>query len=183
MSNQHTSDEHQLVEQIQKKRPDALGQLYDNYSDALYGVILRIINDESLAEEVLQDAFMKFWQKMDQYDASKGRLFTWMLNISRNLAIDKLRSKEFKKSEKTNELENYVSTIDRGHQSLQHIDGIGIGDMLNDLKQEEKVLMELVYFKGFTQMEIAEEFQIPLGTVKTRLRVAMQKLRKLLNVE
>lgn len=157
--------------------------LYDNYSPALYGVILRIVGDEKVAEEILQDAFVKIWLKIASYDSKKGRLFTWMLNLSRNLAIDRLRSKEYKKSSKTDLIENNVYVIESRKFDTQKPDVIGIKELLNSLGDEQKLIVKLLYFKGYTQSEVSKEYNIPLGTVKTRLRAAIKQLRKLLNLK
>ena len=134
--------------------------------------ILRIVEREDVAQEVLQDAFMKYRDKIDQYDRSfKGRFFTWMINISRNLAIDTPRSKEMKKVGKTDTIETYVSGIERDNLDHQNIDGIGLKETLTALRDEERFILEMVYFKGYTQSEISEEFDIPSSTVKTRLRM------------
>lgn len=183
MINSPQIDQNQLITELRLKNTEAFNKFYGNYSSAIYGVIFRIINDEDVAKEVLQDAFIKFWQKIDQYDPEKGRLFTWMINISRNLAIDKLRSKELRKAEKTDTLENYVTTIDRDNQGTVEIDSIGLKESLNALRDEERFILEMSYFKGYTQTEISDEFEIPLGTVKTRLRMGLKNLRNALNVE
>jgi RNA polymerase sigma-70 factor (ECF subfamily) len=159
-----------------------LEYLYDHYSGALYGVIFRIIKSDDIAEEVLQDVFMKIWDRFDNYDASKGRLFTWMVNIARNQSIDKTRSKEISKEKKTGDIENVVNKIDSERYTEQHIEGIGVRDILKNLPEEQKFIVEHLYLKGYSQSELAEEFDIPLGTVKTRLRMAMQQLRKTLGI-
>ena len=178
----HQIDQDQLVARLKGRDREALSYLYDNYSSALYGMISRIVKDEKVAEEVLQDVFMKIWDKIDQYESTKGRLFTWMANLSRNLAIDKLRSKEIKKVGKTDNLETFVTGIELSHQGYQNIDGIGLKETLNSLREEERFILEMAYFKGYTQSEISEEFDIPLGTVKTRLRMGLKSLREVLNV-
>ena len=182
LPNQHI-DQDQLVARMKARQTDAFSYLYDNYSGAIYGTIIRIVISEDVAQEVLQDAFMKFWEKIDQYDGTKGRLFTWMVNISRNLAIDKLRSKEMKKAGKTDNIETYVTGIERDHKNQQQVDAIGLKETLATLREEERFILELAYFKGYTQSEISEEYDIPLGTVKTRLRTALKNLRTVLNVE
>ena len=182
MSTEVHIHQEQLVAQIKARNKESLSFLYDHYSGAIYGIIRRIVQDEDVAEEVLQDAFLKFWNKIDQYDAKKGRLFTWMANVGRNLAIDKLRSKELKKAGKTDELESYVSGIEHANKEYQQVDGIGLKEALADLREEEKFVLEMSYFKGYTQSEIADEFDIPLGTVKTRLRMALKNLRSVLKV-
>lgn len=171
-----------LIAQLRAKSKEAFSSLYENYSAALYGTVFRIVNDEGVAEEVLQDAFLKIWDKIDFYDSAKGRLFTWMVNISRNLAIDKLRSKEIKKAGKTDALENYVTNVEQSNQSYQHVDGIGLKEAMRSMRDEERFILEMAYFRGYTQSEIAEEFDIPLGTVKTRLRMGLKSLRSILNV-
>lgn len=174
-------DQVTLVERLRKKEKEAMSLLYDHYSDALFGVISRIVKEEKVAEEVLNDAFLKIWNKIDAYDPEKGRLFTWMLQISRNLAIDKLRSKEYSQSKKTEELQNHVYPTNDAATTRQNEEDIGVRDLLDHLREEERLVIDLVYFQGYTQSEIAKEKNIPLGSVKTRLRMAMQNLRKVLS--
>jgi RNA polymerase sigma factor (sigma-70 family) len=125
----------------------------------------------------LQDVFVKIWDRFENYDASKGKLFTWMLNIARNQAIDKTRSREISKEKKTGGIDNFVNRIDNEEYIEQRVDGIGVKDILKNLPEEQKFVVEYLYFQGYSQSELAEEFNIPLGTVKTRLRLAMQQLR------
>ncbi|WP_236676059.1 RNA polymerase sigma factor [Chryseolinea lacunae] len=160
----------------------ALEYLYDHYSGALYGAIFRIVKKEEIADEVLQDVFLKIWDKIASYDATKGKLFTWILNVARNQAIDKTRSREISKEKKTTAIDNVVSRIDRSGFSEQGIEDIGVKDILKNLPEEQRFVVEHLYFKGYTQSELAEEHNIPLGTVKTRLRLAMQQLRTTLGV-
>lgn len=122
---------------------------------------------------------MKIWNNIHQYDAAKSRLFTWMFNLSRNLAIDKLRSKELKQELKTDHVSDNVYTIDNRHHQQQQIDSIGLEKLLNQLPGEQQLVINLLYLQGYTQSEVAEEYHIPLGTVKTRHRLAMIHLRKL----
>ena len=178
---QHISEEN-LVAALQKKDKAAFEYLYDHYSGAVYGVIIRIVKSEKVAEEVLQDVFLKIWDKFDHYDVNKGRLFTWMVNISRNGAIDKSRSREINNEHKTSGIENFVSRIDNKSNVEQRTEDIGIRDLLKDLPQEQRFVVEFLYLKGYTQSELAEEFNIPIGTVKTRLRLAMQQLRIMLSI-
>jgi RNA polymerase sigma factor (sigma-70 family) len=149
----------------------------------LYGVIFRILKKEDIAEEVLQDVFVKIWDRFDSYDPEKGKLFTWMLNIARNQAIDKTRSKEISNDQKTRGIENVVHTIDSESYIEQRVDGIGVKEMLKGLPEDQKFVVEYLYFEGYSQSEIAEEFNIPLGTVKTRLRLAVKQLRLTLGVK
>lgn len=173
-------EQNELVSLLRKRDKDAMHYLYDNYSGALYGAILRIVGDEKVAEEVLHDAFMKIWDKIATFDPERGRLFTWMLNLSKNLSIDKLRSKEIKRTKKTDDISDNVYNIERDNLIHQRVEDIGVKDLLNNLREEERLIVELLYFRGYTQSEVAEEYEIPLGTVKTRLRMALKNLRNVL---
>jgi RNA polymerase sigma factor (sigma-70 family) len=171
-----------LVEGLRAKRQSSLDYLYDHYSSAMYGIIFRIVKNEDVAEEVMQDVFLKIWDKIDAYDSSKGRLFTWMLNIARNQAIDKTRSKEISKGRKTDDIDNLVGRIDRAEHSEQNVEAIGLKEVLVKLNNDQRFVIEKLYLEGYTQSEVAEEFNIPLGTVKTRTRMAMIELRTILKV-
>lgn len=151
--------------------------LYDHYAAAIYGVIVRIVPKQEVAEEVLQDVFLKIWDRFDSYDERKGRLFTWIVNIARNQSIDKTRSKEINKEKKTSGIDYSVNRIEQTEKVEQHTEDIGIKESLKYLPEDQRFIVEYLYFKGYTQQEVSEEFNIPLGTVKTRLRLAMQKLR------
>jgi len=165
------------VSRLRSKDKSAFEYLYDHYSGALFGVVGRVIQKEEVAEEVLQDIFLKIWDKIETYDPAKGKLFTWMLNLARNQAIDKTRSKEIGKEGKTSGIDNHVNRIDRREFAEQGVDSIGVRDILKGLPEEQKFVMENLYFKGYSQSELAEEFNIPLGTVKTRTRLALKQLR------
>jgi RNA polymerase sigma-70 factor (ECF subfamily) len=105
-----------------------------------------------------------------------------MLNVARNLAIDKTRSKEIKKARKTDNIDPLVHRIDREHHAMLSVEAIGLKQVMQQLPEEQRFVVEYLYLKGYTQSELANEFTIPLGTVKTRLRLAMVELRTLLNV-
>lgn len=143
-------------------------------------MIHRIITEEEIAEEVLQDTFLRIWDRIQAYDPAKGKLFTWMLNIARNLAIDKTRSREISQDRKTDDIDDLVNRIDRTDHTQQHVEAIGLQEVLLKLTEDQRFVVEYLYLKGYTQSELAEEFDIPLGTVKTRLRLAMIELRMLL---
>ncbi len=166
---------------LKNREKIAVEALYDMYSASLYGVISRIITDTATAEDVLQETFVKIWHSFASYSTEKGRLFTWMVNIARNLAIDKLRSKDYKNQNKNQELENNVTFIDEQRNTVYKPELMGIKDLVQTLKPDQKVILELVYFKGYTHVEAADELGIPLGTIKTRLRMAIQQLRKHFN--
>jgi RNA polymerase sigma-70 factor (ECF subfamily) len=127
---------------------------------------------------VLQEVFITVWKNIDKYDAEKGRLYTWLLNVTRNTAINKTRSKIYKSTLKNDSISNYVNDIDKKITVQQNINHIGLRKEVSRLKDELKAVLELSYFNGFTQEEIARVLNIPLGTVKTRLRSAVMELRK-----
>jgi len=129
----------------------------------------------------LNDIFIKVWKNIKAYNPEKGRLYTWIINISRNASIDKLRSKEIKNTGKTDSVSDNVHTIDNANSTELSIDGIGLEKVLDQLSEELRFVIDQMYFKGYTQTEIAEEFDIPLGTIKTRARTAMRTLRELLS--
>lgn len=170
--------ETEFVDLLQSGKQEQFAQLYDAYSATLFGIIKRIIPDAEQAEDVLQDSFIKIWEKRDSYDPSKGSIFTWMLNISRNTSIDFTRSKYFKASAKNQKLDDNVGIINRNTSNRTNTDTIGMSEMVNALPAEQRQIIDLMYFNGMSQDEIATEFNIPLGTVKTRARSAMGKLRE-----
>jgi RNA polymerase sigma factor (sigma-70 family) len=172
--------EEELVVLLRNKDQQAFSYLYDNYSEILNGIIHRIVEDKELAEDILQEAFVKIWNNFALYDSSKGRLFTWMLNIARNHTIDTIRSKGYKKQNLISADENAVSNSSDEHYSIEKLDVIGIKQKIGLLKPELRNIIELTYFGGYTQDEVAKAMGIPLGTIKTRVRTAISTLRKLL---
>lgn len=172
--------EEELVMLLQSRDQQAFSYLYDNYSAALNGVIYRMVENRELAEDILQEAFVKIWNNFSSYDTGKGRLFTWMLNITRNLTIDTLRSKGYKKQAKISSDENSVSNFTDDSRISERFDAMGLRKQLANLKPEQRSIIDLAYFNGYTQDEISKELGIPLGTVKTRMRSAIIELRKLL---
>jgi RNA polymerase sigma-70 factor, ECF subfamily len=170
-------DEAGLVARLRQQDNRAIEILYDNYSSALYGVILRILKQEDLAEDVLQETFIKVWRNIASYDETKGRLFTWLVRIARNLALDRLKSRDFRNTQQNQNLDDVVTLVDDRMTSDQQVDAIGLGRILEGLKPEQQVLVDLIYFQGYTQAEASEELRIPLGTVKTRMRAAISTLR------
>ena len=171
-------EEVQLIAGLRAKDRKTTEYLYDKYSRALYAVISRIVFDKDIAEEVFHDSFVKITRKIERYDESKGRLYTWMANICRNSAIDKLRSKEISQSGKTNTIDDFVYGMESQSGTQEQIDGIGVKELMIDLNDDQKFIVEYIYFKGYTHSEVSEEFDIPLGTVKSRVRAAIQVLKK-----
>ena len=179
MNPSSTYSEQDLVILLQQRSEKAFSYLYDNYSGALYGIIHSIITNTETANDVLQDVFLNIWTKIGSYDPSKGRLFTWMLNVARNAAIDKIRSKDFKDGLKNQPLPEIVD-ISVGTAINPSIPDVGLKKVISRLKDEQRVLIDLSYFQGFTHEEIAKAMDIPLGTVKTRIRSALIELRTLI---
>lgn len=175
--------EEELVLRLQNQDQQAFGYLYDNYAAALNGIIYRMVDNRELAEDILQEAFVKIWNNFSSYDTSKGRLFTWMLNITRNLTIDTLRSKGYKKQAKISTDENSVGNLSDDRKVAERFDAMGIRKQVVNLKPEQRSIIDLAYFNGYTQDEISKEMGIPLGTVKTRMRAAIIELRKMLQYE
>lgn len=170
--------EETLLLMLQSKDERGFSILYDNYSAALYGVILKIVRTEEIASDILQDSFVKIWRNIEGYNSGRGTLFTWMLNIARNTAIDKIRSQDFQNSQKNQDLETTINTIDKQEYSQFDVDAIGVKKVIEKLKPEHQLIIDLLYFQGYTQSEVAEEFGIPLGTVKTRVKSAINHLRE-----
>ncbi|GHB37763.1 RNA polymerase sigma factor [Mongoliitalea lutea] len=174
-------EEKELIAGLRAKDRKTVDYLYENYSRALFTVISRIITDQEIAEEVFHDAFIKITKKVDSYDESKGRLYTWMANICRNAAIDRTRSKEFSQDSKTNTIDDYVYGLEGTEGTVAFTDGIGVKELMDHLNLEQRFVIECMYFKGYTHSEISEEFDIPLGTVKSRIRAALVVLKKKLD--
>lgn len=176
-----TYNEEELVLLLKQQSREAFNYLYQQYGAVLYGVINKVVYDEQTAQDVLQDVFVKIWTNIDQYNAQKGRLYTWMINIARNASIDKLRSKGEIMKGKIHTGENVVSNLEQGMKTEFATDTIGLRKMVASLKPEYETIISLAYFKGYTLDEISKTLGIPLGTVKTRMRSGMQQLREVFN--
>ena len=163
---------------LKQRHEHAFSYLYDHYSGSLYSVIVSIVPDRELANDLLQEVFIKIWRQIESYDNAKGRLFTWMLNVARNASIDAVRSKNFQQSKNNRELTENV--YDEGGSIQTNTDRIGLRKIVHRLKDDYKVLVELSYFEGYTQDEISKMLNIPLGTVKTRLRTALIQLKQVI---
>lgn len=172
-----------LVVQFQKKDVIAFEKLYDMYSDNICGVISTIIKSPDRAQEIAQDVFVKVWNNAETYEPSKGRFFTWILNIARNAAIDEVRSKSFKNNKKNLSADYFVGIVENEDEFDSKIDVIGIQKLLKNLKDKCIKMIELLYFQGYTQKEVSEELDIPIGTVKTRNRSCIDQLRKNMDVK
>ena len=165
----------QIAELLKQQDTSAIAYLYDAYGAALYGVVLRIVRSKEIAEQVLQDTFLKVWHKGASFDASKGRLYTWLLNIARNTAIDATRNSHFQNLKNTDTIDNLMHTLDG---ECLNPDTLGLREIVKKLDEKYMVLIDLIYFNQYTHIEAAEEMGLPLGTVKTRVRHALLELRK-----
>ena len=175
-----TYSEEELIVLLKEKNETGFHYLYDHYSGALYGIILRIVQSKEYTEEVIQDVFVKIWNSIHQYDASKGRFYTWMINIARNTAIDYLKSKGFQNELKNQSLPDFVYNTAELSTTNNSSDYIGFNNVLEGLEADKQELIDLAYYQGYTQHEISEKLKIPLGTVKTKMRNALMKLKDLL---
>lgn len=176
-----TYTEEELVLLLRQQSQQAFNYLYRQYSAVLYGVISRVVYDEQTAQDVLQEVFLKIWNNIGQYDAKKGRIYTWMLNIARNSAIDKLRSKGEIMKGKIQTGDDVVNNLSGRMKTEQMTDAIGLRKMVANLKPEYETIISLAYFKGYTLDEISKTLSMPLGTVKTRMRYAIKQLREIFN--
>ena len=168
-----------LVSKFQQKDERAFESLYNMYSESMHGVIYNIVRDHDIAQEVMQDVFIKAWHKADSYNATKGRFFTWILNISRNAAIDKTRSKSFKNSSKNLNADYFVDILPTQDNLDNSTDAIGIAKFVGKLAEKCKKVIDLLYFKGYTQKEASETLDMPIGTIKTHNRNCIKELREM----
>lgn len=180
-------NQEELVLRFQKKDVIAFEKLYEMYWDNICGVINTVVRDKLLAEEIAQDVFTKIWNKSDSYSPKKGRFFTWILNIARNAAIDKVRSKDYKDQQKNLSADYFVGILNSADTSDQTnepvIDTAALKKLVLNLKEKCLQIIEMLYFRGYTQKEASKELDIPLGTVKTRNRSCISKLRDNITLE
>lgn len=169
-----------LIERLQRGESDGYEKLYDDYSPMLFGIICRIVHDSEDAENLLQDCFIKIWRNIEQYDATKGRFATWLINIARNTAIDFTRSRMYAQRLKNQAIDNIVN-YRTDLTTTPPIETIGLRQIVDALTPQCREVIEWMYFEGYTQQEISETFNIPLGTVKTRARMGLVALREYFN--
>ncbi|MBK0377738.1 RNA polymerase sigma factor [Mucilaginibacter segetis] len=170
--------EAEIVTAIKTKSRTGAEALYDMYARTLFYSIIRIVKTREVAEDVLQKVFLKIWNSFNLYDPEKGRLYTWMINIARNMAMDELRSKRHHNSLLNQDIESADSSyIEANYQVQVNIDHYGLRNFVNNLKEEQAEILDLVYFKGYSHTEAANKLQLPLGTVKTRVRCGLKALR------
>jgi RNA polymerase sigma-70 factor (ECF subfamily) len=170
----HHPIEDKIIDLIEAKDKAFVGLIYDHYADNLFGVVKVIVKDESLAQDVLQDSFLKIWQHADQYDPQKSRLFTWLLRICRNTAIDKLRSTK-KRNSREIQIDDSNVNMSGGYSFKPQL--MDIKDLMKGLEDKYQDVLVALFFLGMTQVEASEELNIPLGTVKSRLKIGLRELR------
>lgn len=170
-----TTTEQRIISLLNQGDQYALNLLYENYSDSLYGVILKVTNNEEIAEDALQETFIKVWKNAHKYDSTKAKLFTWLYRIARNTAIDKLRSfnNRFQKEIQIDKSNVYILP----RLSLNQ-DVMDLKEHLGRLEEKYQIVLNALFFEGMTQQEASEELDIPLGTVKSRLKIGLRELKK-----
>jgi len=174
----------EIIARVRSGEGWAMSVLYDRYARLVFSLSLKILNDRSAAEETVQEVFVKVWKRCREYDARRGKFSSWLTGIAHNHAIDELRRRRVRPSASDGEddamdavLDDGPAPLDLAMQSLEHR---RIVEALKQIPDEQRHAIEMAYFEGLTQQEIAERLGDPLGTVKTRMRLGMQKLKTLL---
>ena len=168
--------EKEIISLLENSDKKAITLLYENYSDALFGVIKKVIHNDEVAQDVLQETFVKIWRYSKKYDSNKAKLFTWLFRITRNTAIDKLRSTNLKSDK---EIQMDVSDVyNLGTESTKP-ELMDVRDNLDRLEPKYQIVLEALFFEGMTQQEASDELDIPLGTIKSRLKIGLRELKKI----
>ena len=175
-----TSIEQQIVILLEKGDKAAINLLYEFYANSLYGVILKVTNNEELAQDALQETFVKVWKNAKKYDSKKAKLFTWLYRIARNTAIDKLRSfnNRFEKEVQIDKSNVYILPTASLNQDV-----IDLNEHVARLDDKYQIVLKALFFEGMTQQEASEELDIPLGTIKSRLKIGLRELKKVYDPE
>lgn len=166
------SEETNLIKQLQLKDENALATLYDRYSGALYGVIIRMCKDETQAQELLQDTFLTIWEKSSQYDISKGKFYTWAYRIAKNKTLNALR-----KTQNLIQNEDLSVYKDKTDDEPVESDHLQLKGVIKQLDNHHQKAIELVYFNGLTHREAHIEMDVPLGTFKSYVKQALKKMQ------
>jgi RNA polymerase sigma-70 factor (ECF subfamily) len=172
-----------LVERLKRADPTALAAVYDRYGALAYSLIFRITRDSSVAEDLVQELFLRLWNRIQDFDASRGSLNVWVLAIARNLAIDYLRSSHSRFLARTLSLDktDYASISYKPNEVTQTLDNSRVvQEAFSSLNLNQRKVLEMAYFEGFSQSEIALRLKEPLGTVKSWMRSALLRLRTIL---
>lgn len=169
---------HEFVQLLQAKSKDAFSILYDNYSGALYGAILKMVKRKEIADDLLQDAFIKIWRNIHLYDPAKGALFTFFIRITHRICIDYLRSKQYQKIQLEANIESASGIANSSAPSLPAMT-LDLSSLTAQLPKNQQEIITLVFLRGYTHHQAAGFLGLPLGTVKTRCRAGIAGLRGL----
>ncbi len=172
-------DDIEIMKRIAAREQQAFQTLYQRYGKPVYSLAYRILQNSTLAEEVTQDTFLKIWQQRAHWDPEKGKLSNWLLAITQFTAIDRLRQEQRQPALYPHDIEDADEMMLDAHGGLQWQEGTVLRGLVTQLPQEQASLIDLAFFQGMSHSEIADTTRIPLGTVKTRLRAGLQRLRQL----
>ena len=170
----------EIYNRLLSRDETGLSLLYQNYSKSLYGIAFRVLGSHFYAEDAIQKSFLKIWNNIDQYNPERSTLYTWMAQIVRNTSIDIRRLKSFQKEEKSDSLDTSVHNVKTSRSNTDHLD---ISTLLEGMDEKYLFVLEHLYLKGYTQSELSKEFNIPLGTIKTRVKKGIDILRTKLSKE
>lgn len=173
------NNESHIISLLKSDSRSAVRLILEQYGDALYTVAIKIVGSKEVAEEILQDSFVKVWKKADQYDEEKGRLFTWLIQIVRSTAIDKVRLVKFQRNRTSQSLDTHVYNSVKFSEEMQ-IKDVGLHKALSSLDEKYRTIIDLLYLQAYTQSEVTRELGIPLGTVKSRAKIGIRELKKLI---
>ena len=180
------ADDVALIRRMVESDEAALGGLYDQWSRSLYSLVLHLLKDADEAEDVVEETFWQAWRKASAYEPSKGAVSTWLLTIGRRKALDRLRARKRHREDPVRSERTFADMPSPDLDPAQNVEGKEVREnvraALRELPVEQREVLELGYFNGLSQSEIAEATGQPLGTVKTRMRLAMQKLREPLSM-
>jgi RNA polymerase sigma-70 factor (ECF subfamily) len=177
MSGMITLDEDRLMSQIAARDQSALAELYDTCGTAIYNLAYRVLDNTVFAEEITQDTFLIVWTQPERWRRERGSLVGWMLTIARNAAIDRLRKEERRPLRGALDLDDLLERLGMGDDAPDWNDSETLRTCLEGLPVEQAQAIQLAFYQGLTHDEMATKLRLPLGTVKTRVRLGLQKLR------
>ncbi|MBI3765372.1 MAG: sigma-70 family RNA polymerase sigma factor [Ignavibacteriales bacterium] len=181
-SPQRDAEDIAMIQKIKQNQESALSELYDRYGQLLYSFVMRMLRSVEDAEDIVQDVFLQVWNKADSYEQTKGTVYTWLVTMTRNRAIDRLRSKGYKKHSREIDINSLIMVADEvpsnphtktvANESQQMVAGA-----LKQLSVDQQQVLALAYYEGYSQSEIAAKLNVPLGTVKSRMRKGLMTMR------
>ena len=170
-----------LVARLRRRDPEALGELYDRYGRLIYSLILRIVANQAIAEELVQESFLRVWNRSEGFQEERGSLGPWVLTIARNQALDYVRSLEGRSSKRSVSVDDTEPPVAMNAAEERILDGIQLKKVrvaIERLSANHRLVIEMAYFEGLSQTEMAERISQPLGTIKTWTRMALKSLRE-----